>query len=428
MPDTCKRLNVLITTWEGGGSVGPMLTLARKLQEAGHAVRVMSDACNRPETEALGLRFAPWTRAPSRTDRTRHSELIRDWAAPSPAEGFRQAIDDVFAGPAYAYAQDVIEELQGEPADLVVTNDFLLGVMAGCESIGQPLVSMACNINMFPIDDAPISGPGHDRTPSPEEAAQAAGMVAEFRAILDAGLPALNPARALLGLSPLATLLDQFSYARTTLVAVSKYFDMVREPVPPAFRYVGPQLDEAAWTQEPKALQHRDERPLVLVSFSTTFQNHTHTLQRVIDGLADLPIRVVVTLGPTIAPEELCPSGNCSLLPSARHGPLMRQASLVITHGGHGTIARAMVHRLPMLVMPHGRDQEGNALRVSAHGAGLMLSPAASMEEIREAAEQLLREPAFAAAARTLGEEVAREAKESDIVHQVERQCCPVLT
>ena len=142
----------LICTWEGGGSVGPKVTLARKLLAAGHSVRVMSDECNRPEAEAVGATFVPWTRAPNRTDRRRETEFFRDWAASNPAEGFREAIETVFAGPALAYAQDVIEELEREPADLVVSSDFLFGVMAGCEAIGQPLAAMACNSVLFPVE------------------------------------------------------------------------------------------------------------------------------------------------------------------------------------------------------------------------------------------------------------------------------------
>ena len=61
----------LLTTLEGGGAVGPALTVARKLVAAGHDVRVMSDEVNRPEAEATGARFIPWTRAPNRIDRSR---------------------------------------------------------------------------------------------------------------------------------------------------------------------------------------------------------------------------------------------------------------------------------------------------------------------------------------------------------------------
>ncbi len=94
----------------------------------------MSDECNRAEAEKVGARFVPWTRAPSRKDRSKESEVLRDWETDDMAESFKRVVDQLVAGPSRGYAEDTIEELQKEPADLVVTNELLLGVMAGCEA------------------------------------------------------------------------------------------------------------------------------------------------------------------------------------------------------------------------------------------------------------------------------------------------------
>jgi hypothetical protein len=100
------------------------------------------------------VRFVPWTRAPNRGDRRRETELFRDWEAVSLAEGVGAALEAIAPGPALEYAQDLIEELEREGADLVVSSDFLLGVMAACESIGQPLALLPCNSVLFPIEGA----------------------------------------------------------------------------------------------------------------------------------------------------------------------------------------------------------------------------------------------------------------------------------
>lgn len=415
----------LIATWEGGGSVGPKLTVARKLIQAGHDVRVMSDACNRPEAEAVGARFVSWTRAPSRTDRSRESELVRDWAAASPVEGFMQAIDDVFAGPALAYAEDVMEELRTEPADLVISSDLLFGVMLGCEAAGQPFALLPCNWLFFPLEGAPRNFPAHRSDLGPEELAQLEEMAAGAKAMFDHGLPALNQARAALGLAPLNTILDQIRPAQKILIGISRTFDFASEEDPPGYAYVGPQLDDPEWV-EPwvSPWPGGDSRPLVLVGFSTTFQNHAAVLQRVIDALGPLPVRAVVTLGPTIMPDELVPAENVRLLRSAPHNVIMQEASLVVTHGGHGTVARAMAASLPMLVIPHGRDQDGNAARIAEHGAGLMLSPSATTGDIGEALTRLLVEPGFAESAARLGEAVRQEMAQSRIVEELEALCC----
>jgi UDP:flavonoid glycosyltransferase YjiC (YdhE family) len=99
---------------------------------------------------------------------------------------------------------------------------------------------------------------------------------------------------------------------------------------------------------------------------------------------------------------------------------LLAQAALVVTHGGHGTVARALRHSRPMLVLPHGRDQGDNAVRVTERGAGLALPPNASVADIRSAIARLLAEPEFTDAAGHLGDAVARETAESPVVEVLE--------
>lgn len=426
MTDRGAPRRYLLCTWEGGGSVGPMVTLARKLLAAGHAVRIMSDECNRLEIEAVGARFVPWTRAPSRPDRRRESEYICDWATNDPLEGLMEVIEKVFAGPSRAYARDVIEELSCDPADLVVTNDFLLGVLAGCEAVRQPVVALSANSVLFPIDDAPRAGPGADRALSPAEAAEAKAMTGKFLAAIDRTLPSLNGCRASLGLAPLSSLLDQLKVAKRTFIAVSRHFDMAVDPISPAYQYVGPLVDDPEWTEPWRSPWPDDDtRPLVLVGFSTTFQNHAAVLQRVIDALAAFPVRVLVTLGPAIEEGELNPAPNTAIVSSAPHNVVMREAALVVTHGGHGTVARAMLHDLPMLVIPHGRDQDGNAARIAAHGAGITLPPGADRTALARALERLLNDRDFRVRAAALGSEVRRETEQSPVVAALEELACP---
>ncbi len=425
---TCDKSarKFLIATWEGGGSVGPKLTVARKLMDAGHDVRVMSDECNRLESEAIGARFIPWTRAPSRSDRNRESDPILDWAQANPLEGFAQALDAVFTGRALDYALDTIDELRREAADLVISSELLFGVMAACETLDQPMALMPCNSLMFPLTDAPPAGPVRFADMTPDQQAQAGAMFAAASAVFDGALPQLNEARALLALPPLASLMDQLKPARKVLIGISRFFDFAPQGDHGRYSYVGPQLDDLAWTGEWQSPWPADDaRPLALVGFSTTFQNHVAIMQRVIDALATLPVRALVTLGPAIDPEELTPAANTVLVRSAPHNAVLKEANLVITHGGHGTLARAMAHKLPVLVIPHGRDQDGNAARIVAHGAGLMLPPMAETHEIHDALERVLYDRSLHRGALQLGTEVEREMRESRVVEELEALCCP---
>lgn len=411
----------LFTNWEGGGNMPPMLEAASKLARRGHRVRCMGEDCSRADSEAAGATFVSWTRAPNRLDRRRESQRYNDWAAATPQEGLLSVVRDIWCGPALAYAHDVVEELRREAADLVVTNEALFGVMAGCESIGQSFVTFSPNISLSPLPGVPPLGPGLAPARNQEDRALHAQIARAVGAMFDSGLPALNAARVALGLAPLDHVLDQFRAAKVELLATSRAFDFPADSLPSRVRYVGPQLSDPQWTRpRVSPWPDSDSRALVLVGFSTTFQNHAGILQKVIDALATLPVRILVTLGGSIKSDEVNPSENCVVVDSAPHAAVMREAALVVSHGGHGTVIRALANRVPMLVIPHGRDQNDNAVRVTERGAGLSLMPDATTETIRAACARLLSEPAFRAAARHLGDLVAADAEGSTLIHELE--------
>ena len=415
-----KPARFLFTIWEGGGIVGPTLTVACSLARRGHHVRVMSDEANRVDVESAGLVFRSWKTAPNRPDGSPRSCPVRDWETSAPHETIGRVIDRILVGPALAYARDVIDELDQEQADVVVTSDMLLGVMAACESRGQKVAAFATNVCMYPLPGMPTFGPG---LPPPTNAGEEflhASVVAGTMAMFDTGLESYNRTRAFLGLHPLEHVTDQIHSVDQFLLATSRSFDFPVKELPERLHYIGPQLDEpmqgTSWNSP---WEPGDPRPLLAVGFSTTFQNHAGVLQRIIDATAEMPVRTLITLG-QIEANDLHAASNSVLVSSAPHNAVMREAALVVTHGGHGTVMRALVNHLPMLILPHGRDQPENAVRITERGAGLCLQAEAGVEEIRHAIRRLLDEPTFAASARRLGEAVAREMRESPVISLLE--------
>jgi UDP:flavonoid glycosyltransferase YjiC (YdhE family) len=98
----------------------------------------------------------------------------------------------------------------------------------------------------------------------------------------------------------------------------------------------------------------------------------------------------------------------------------MKEVSLVVTQGGHGTVNRALINGLPLLVLPLARDQAANAARVEEKGAGLRLDPNAPEEEIASAVNRLLKEPHFRVAARRLGDAIRADIDGSTLVSELE--------
>jgi MGT family glycosyltransferase len=413
-----KVLDFLFATADLGGNVSPVMPVVRRLIDRGHHVRVMSEGSVRAEAEAAGARFVGWRRAPNKQARARENELP-DWDVPV-KEGIGM-VARFLGGTALAYAEDMIEELNREPADLVVSFDMLIGPMLGCEAIGQKLALLGTMISFFPLKGIPPLGSA--MAPARTEAERAAEERAhlEFQALFDAALPDLNAAREKLGLPPLAHLADQLDAAKIHWLGTARAFDFAGAALRPAMRYAGPLIGDPSWARPWSSPWPEDDgRPLLLVGFSTSFQNHAGVLQRVIDAAAALPVRLLVTLGGSIRPDEVTPAANTVVMDSAPHDLVMRDAALVITHGGHGTVMTALMHRLPMLIIPHGRDQGDNAVRVTERGAGLSLPQSASTDEIRTALRRLLDEETFRNAARLLGDVVAEEAKASTLIDDIE--------
>jgi UDP:flavonoid glycosyltransferase YjiC (YdhE family) len=380
-PPQPKPARYLFTIWEGGGIVGPTLTVASALARRGHHVRIMSDSANRHAVEAAGVAFRSWTTAPNRPDRGPESCPVRDWETTTPQETIGRVIDRIMVGTSLAFST---------------------------------------NVCMYPLPGMPTFGPGLPPPTTPEEEFLHASVVAGTVGMFDTGLAAYNRTRAFLGLRPLEHVTDQIHSVDQFLLATSRSFDFPVKQLPERLHYIGPQINEpmqsAIWESPWPPTDHR---PLLAVGFSTTFQNHAGVLQKIIDATADLPVRTLITLG-QIEARDLRTASNSVLVASAPHDAVMRDAALVITHGGHGTVMRALVHHLPMLILPHGRDQPENAIRITERGAGICLPAEADVGEIRQAIERLLEDTSFATAARRLGEAVAREINESPVVPLLE--------
>ncbi len=393
---------------DAGGNVPPTLGAARRLLARGHRVRVLGDESIRHAVSKAGGRFLPWCLAPNRRDHSTDSDVMRDWEESGPMGGLARLRDRMMVGPAALHAADVLAAIDAEAVDAVVSSDLMFGPMIAAEAAQVPLAVLAANLCYLPIPGIPPFGPGVPPAKTPEEHAQAAGMQAGMREFLNAALPVLNEARAGLRLSPLGDVLMQPALADRFLLATCPEFDFPAERMPSFIRYVGPILDTPDWTKcWTSDWPWADMRPLVLVAFSTTFQGQAPAIQRTLDALATLPVRAVVTLGPALDTIRFRAPPGAIVIAQASHDEILAHASAVVTHGGHGTVMRALGHGVPVMCMPMGRDQNDNAIRLQVHGAGLRLTADAGAEEIGRALRRILMEPSFRQQAARLGGAVA---------------------
>ena len=134
-------------------------------------------------------------------------------------------------------------------------------------------------------------------------------------------------------------------------------------------------------------------KPTVLVSLSTTYvAGQVSVLQKILDAVADLPARFIVTTGPAVSPRDLHAPANAELHDYLPHAEVMEIASLVIGHGGHSTTMLALAHNLPLVVVPINLvfDQVIIGSVVQRRGAGLTLPSSSPVSALHDAIERML--------------------------------------
>ena len=404
----------LLAHWNGSGNLSPLLTAARRLAQRGHRVRVIGDADSKGEIEMSGFAFRPWTRAVA-------GRLTNEALPTTTQSALALAFEQVIFGPAAAYAADTAEALEEERTDAVLAHDVLFGAALAAEAKRIPSAFMSPHVSVRPLPGVPPVMSGLAPPRSAAERMTFARMNMVLASAMNAWLPGYNDLRARLGLDRLAHVFQQYDRLDRLLLAMSPAFDFPCNRLPANVRYVGPLLDPPAWSRPWAApWSGAPARPRILVSFSTTNQAQAPILQRIVTVLGHLDVDAVVTTGPAMDGAPLDARPNVTLVPSAPHDAVMSEVSLVITHGGHGTVMRSLVHGVPLLILPMGRDQADNAIRVVARGAGLSLGENATGDEISAAVSRLLADPGLRAAARRLGAAIEPDLSSTALVTEME--------
>jgi UDP:flavonoid glycosyltransferase YjiC (YdhE family) len=344
---------ILWLNWSGGGNLPPSLGIARVLHERGHQVAFAGRPEMVPRVDAAGFRSIELTRAYEQVERYPQGTFLTRMSCylTSPATG--EQVRDVVAA---------------EKPDLVLIDCMFPGALAEARSFGLPS-AVVCHTFVF------------------RQLEMWRGMLAR-----------LDGMRRQAGFEPLPPL-DELWPVHDRLITTSlAAFD---HPVSSGWelvRHVGPVLeDEKVAVPTVLPWSEDDPTPLVLMSFSTGFeQRSVEKLERGLAALAELPVHVVTTTGGIVDPSELAVPPNAFVVSYAAHDPIMEHASLIVTHGGHGTAMRALRHGVPMVVIPGlAGDQPFVAAAVQEWGVGRALPGDAGVEAIRAAAREVLGDPGF---------------------------------
>jgi MGT family glycosyltransferase len=412
------KLTYLVALVDGGGTVPVELGIVRRLVERGHDVTVLAEDSMADDVQASGATFRRWVEAPNRPDRLPENDPYRDWECKSPRQLFARLLERQFAGPLRRYAVDVDVAIAARRPDVVLCAQFAFGAMVAAEAAGIPFDVLMPNVYLLPTEGATPFGLGLRPARGAAGRARDRFVRSMTHRMWDKGLQTLNMMRAEHGLEPLDHFMDQPTRARRLWVLTSTEFEFPTD-LPANVRYAGPVLDDPNWATDDWTPPPGDD-PLVLVGLSSTYQDHVATLQRIVDALATLAVRAIVTTGPALDAGSIAGAPNVVVVPSAPHGRVLEHAAVVVTHGGHGTVVKALAAGVPLVVLPHGRDQLDNAVRVTSRGAGVKLKRTATAAQIAGAVSTVLANPAYRESATLLGAAIRRDAERSALFDELD--------
>jgi MGT family glycosyltransferase len=380
-----ERLRVFLAAFGDAGHAFPAIALGRALAARGHEVLVETWEERRAAVEGAGLGFAA-------------AEEYRMFPPPEP-----DSADGQHAAEAARALLPLLEEMRPHVA---VSDILTLAPALAAERCGVPLATLIPHI--YPVVEPGLPffaiGLRPPRTPLGR-----AGWRAGQRMLavgLEHGRRDLNQQRRRLDLPPL----DRFHGGISPDLALVATFPQLEYPRewPAGVKITGPMTFEQP---HPEIELPPGEDPLVLVAPSTAHDSDNHLVRTALAAFAEEPVRVVATTNRVRpqAPIEVPP--NATLVEWLSYSQLMPAASLVVSHGGHGTVARALSAGTPVLISPIIGDMSETAMRVAWSGAGLSLPwrlcrPA----PLRWAARRVLGDPAFTARAG----ELAAWAREND--------------
>ena len=113
--------------------------------------------------------------------------------------------------------------------------------------------------------------------------------------------------------------------------------------------------------------------PVVLVAPSTAQDPEHRMLRAALAGLAHQPVRVIATYNGREPDPPVRVPGNAVLVPWLSYARSMPAADVVVTHGGHGTLVRALSCGCALVVCPAAGDMAENAARADWAGVAVRL-------------------------------------------------------
>jgi UDP:flavonoid glycosyltransferase YjiC (YdhE family) len=373
-------MRVLFTLLPAIGSLHPLLPVARALVQAGHQVAFCSSRAFGPEIEAQGFRaFAAGL--DFLISDPRYIEILCQEAGLTfpPLTGkarFAWVTNQLFIGAAgQRMLPDLVALARDWGADLIVRESLEFSGCVAAERLGLPHAAVAA----------------------------AADSALDLRAQLAEPLTEL---RVQAGLPPDPDV--QMPYRFLHLCFMPPGWDGPDAIFPETAHFLQHTNPPRPGASVPPWLERLSARPLLLVSLGTVFHRTPGLVERILEGLRDEPITLLVAVGQDQDPARFGPQPTSVRI--ERYLPLpqlLPRCALLVTHGGFNSTKEALSCGVPLVVIPIAGDQPYCAERCVALGVAQVVGPdQRTPERIRDAVRAVLDDPSYRARAEAMRQEM----------------------
>lgn len=198
--------------------------------------------------------------------------------------------------------------------------------------------------------------------------------------------------------------------------------------VPATTHFIRPEIfDNAGNESLPDWMEQLPAQPTIYVTLGTEANGepgvYPYVLQTIIEGLRDLPVNLIVTLGRDKDPVDFGPQPpNVHIESYIPQSLLLPLCDLMVMHGGSNSLLQALDIGLPTVVVPLIADQFFNADVTQRLGLGEVVQRAQlTPSSIRAAVERALHNPIYRQNVRRLQAEMHTLPDQKYAVELVER-------
>jgi UDP:flavonoid glycosyltransferase YjiC (YdhE family) len=352
---------ILVYTSPASGHTFPPVPTALELIARGHEVAVRTGSADLDSLRRAGLEAEG-------VDPRIEAIAVDDWRASNPLAATRRLFA-AFARRAEFELPDFQAAIDATRPDLLWIDINCIAASAAAEASGLPWAHYLPYPHPVPAAGVPAYGPGLAPPAGPVGRLRDGALNLVNRAAFHSLLGPFNEVRRRLGLRSFRSGYDYYLSAPLLIQFSAEPFEYPRR-WPANVRLVGPGLWDPG-AEAPEWLE-AEERPLVLLSASTEYQDDGALIAVGLEALAEEPVAVVATTAAN-DPAAFSPPANARVERFLPHGPILRRASAVVCHGGMGTTQKSLAAGVPVCVVPFLRDQFEIARRVTVSGAGASL-------------------------------------------------------